>query len=86
MIWAQKAGGDGSETAAQDIFGRLFMKLGGPPDMMLISAGDLVIVSLPNEVLLAEFAGFTVIPEADLPKTAVLLIGDQDAFDAKFNR
>jgi hypothetical protein len=86
VIWGQRAIGDGSEAAAQDTFGRLFMKLGGPPEMMLISTDDRLIVSLPNEVLLAEFDGFTMMSEADLPKNAVLVIGDQDAFDARFNR
>jgi hypothetical protein len=84
MAWAQRAVGSGSEAEAQETFGRLFMRLGGPPEMMLISADEQMIVSLPSEVLLAEFDGFSVISEADLPKVAVLVVGDQDAFRRAF--
>jgi hypothetical protein len=86
MIWAERMIGGGSSEAAQKTFETLFIKLGGPPEMLMVSADDRLILALPNAELVAEFDGFSMVSEADLPKNGLLVVGDQTVFDTHFNR
>jgi hypothetical protein len=69
----------------------LFILLGWPDDMMFVSShakwpnGERLIISLPDERLLALFDGFEAMPEVALPTTASLLVAKQAAFEERFS-
>jgi hypothetical protein len=54
--------------------------------MLMVSADDRLILALPNAELVAEFDGFSIVSETDLPKSGLLVVGDQTVFDTHFNR
>ena len=90
MIWAEKTVQVGEAATVQEQFENLFMQLGWPDDMMLVSTDakwpneERLIISLPDERLLALFDGFETMPEVALPKTARLLVAQQAAFEQRF--
>ena len=87
MIWAEKTVQVGEAAPVQEQFENLFIQLGWPDDMMLVSIDakwpneESLIISLPDDRLLALFDGFEAIEEAALPKTARLLVAKQAAFE-----
>jgi hypothetical protein len=90
MIWAEKTVRAGDAATVQEQFENLFILLGWPDDMMFVSSDakwpdeERLIISLPDERLLALFDGFEAMPEVALPKTARLLVAKQAAFEERF--
>jgi hypothetical protein len=90
MIWARKAIVLSEWDEIQDQFEELFMKLGGPRQMMLVATSSSgadqtdLCMSLPNSALLSLFQGFEAIAEMDLPSEASLLIGHDSQFKVRF--
>jgi len=84
MLWAKKAIGPADWGPTQDQFEELFVKLGGPKQMMLAAAADpasgqsILLMSLPNTTFLEFFSGFECVTEDALPAEAALLVGHSD--------
>ncbi|HEV2565867.1 MAG TPA: hypothetical protein VGU19_12370 [Microvirga sp.] len=84
MLWAKKAIGPADWEPTQDQFEELFVKLGGPKQMMLAAACDpasgqsILLMSLPNATFLGFFSGFERVTEDALPSEAALLVGHND--------
>jgi hypothetical protein len=91
MIWAEKTVPVGQGAAVQEKFETLFMKLGAPAGMMLVSTRgesiktERLIMSLPEASLLAAFEGFSPTSENQLPESASLLVADQGEFRKRFS-
>ena len=62
MPWFERDYGSGSCQPEFDKFESLFLSLGGPRGMMMLSCGrvtkTIVYISLPNSALATEFPGF----------------------------
>jgi hypothetical protein len=90
MIWAEKTVLASEGAVVQDQFESIFMQLGTPDTMMLVSTdakqpgSERLIFCLPDERLLALFGGFEIVAEAALPKTASLVIARQAAYEERF--
>jgi hypothetical protein len=87
MAWFQRHYGSADYGQEFERFEQMFNSLHGPRDMMMISTGmtdATIYLSLPDPKLAALFSGFVAIQPADLPTEATLLIGHQDAFQARF--
>jgi len=90
MLWARKAVGLAEWGSTQDQFEELFVKLGGPEQMMLVAASDpasgqpILLMSLPNSAYLGSFSGFEPILDVDLPVEAALLVGHHDESAKRF--
>lgn len=91
MLWARKAIGPTDWGSTQDQFEELFVKLGGPKQMMLVAASDpesgqpIFLMSLPSTTILGAFAGFERITDSDLPSEAALLVGHGDEMKKHFS-
>jgi hypothetical protein len=89
VIWATRDFGRGDWFAVRKLFEKQFMALGAHQSMMLV-ARDLpnnatrLYIGLPDGTLLKSYPGFQEIAEADLPDRAKLLVGDANAFEARF--
>ncbi|MBL0407400.1 hypothetical protein JKG68_26125 [Microvirga aerilata] len=88
MIWARKSIDVAEWDQAQDQFESLFMKLGCPGQMMLVSTSGpgptMLFASLPNPILLNALEGFERIADGELPCEASLLVGHHQAFAKRF--
>jgi hypothetical protein len=88
MPWFKRHYGFADYGPNFECFEQMFNSLHGPRDMMMIATGladaTTVYLSLPDAKLGAMYPGFAEIQPADLPTEARLLIGHQDAFQARF--
>jgi hypothetical protein len=91
MLWARKTIGPTDWGTTQDQFEELFVKLGGPKQMMLVAASDpasgqpIFLMSLPSTTFLGTFSGFERVMEGDLPSEAALLVGHNDEMKKHFS-
>lgn len=88
-VWLKRFYGRDDYELAFQRFETLFLSLHSPRDMMMISdeaalLETTVYISLPDDVWSPAFPGFEHIGAEALPKEACLLIGDQNAFQEKF--
>ncbi|PVE23332.1 hypothetical protein DC522_16485 [Microvirga sp. KLBC 81] len=88
MIWARRIIDPAEWNEVQDQFENLFVKLGCPGQMMLVTASGpgppTLFASLPNSVLLSALTGFERITDSELPAEASLLVGHHHAFEKRF--
>jgi hypothetical protein len=91
MIWAKREFKFAEYGPYQDRFAGLHLSLREPAGMMMVMAKKSatlsdVIISLPDQALLAMFDGFQLIEESDLPKEASILYVDHatDDFEKRF--
>jgi hypothetical protein len=84
MVWARRTFGATDWVAVQDHFETLFIAMGGPRRMMMVSSsypGDQatdIYIQIPDWNLLSSFEGFEVVRESDLPPNPIPLIGNPD--------
>ena len=74
-----------------DEFGRLWIALLAPREMMLVAQGvwgntTTLYISVPEEKHIASFRGFEPMDAKLLPKEASLFHGRKDAFDEQFDQ
>jgi hypothetical protein len=92
MIWLAKPFGMTEWFGVQDQFERLFMSMGGPRGMMLVSTDDAgtaertttLYMCLPAAHLAALFPGFS--ETTTLPAHPDFLVGNQAEMEAQFPR
>ena len=88
MIWARRIISPAEWNEVQDQFESLFVKLGCPGQMMLVTASGsaqaVLFASLPNPYLLNALTGFEQISDGELPAEAWLLVGHNHAFEKRF--
>ena len=89
-VWAERIFPFGKYDAVQERIGQLQIKLGAPPDLMMLEkpASDFtashVFIGLPRGAMLASFEGFEEIPREHLPDGLVMLIARKDGFAERF--
>jgi hypothetical protein len=89
VIWAKREFTTADDYGPYlDRFADLHLKLHGVAGMMMVKAGNDVIISLPDTGYLSMFDGFKVVDEGDLPKEVTSLYVDQstDHFERRFKR
>jgi hypothetical protein len=88
MIWARRIISPAEWNEVQDQFESLFVKLGCPGQMMLVTASGsaqaMLFASLSNPGHLNALAGFERIDDSELPSEASLLVGHLHAFEKRF--
>ena len=88
--WFKRYYGAGNYEPEWKLFETLFLSLHGPREMLMISDEAVatectVYIGLPDAKLSAIFSGFSRVTESELPKEAILQIGDQSAFEEQFS-
>lgn len=86
MIWAMKDVEIAEGAEVFDRFEKLFFEAAAPKGMLLTAHPEKssYYMCLRDNVLLAAFPGFSEVPQAELPETAILLIGAQSDFEQFF--